>query len=167
VGFLEKCHDQARSGIHFSGNAVFRSQQPLSCNFGQNGGCGDTMLLYRRTMKNNQAPYHELILLPPILLILARQALAGQPVFRSEFAIEDFILLLTLACFFAPSRFKRFVGLVINCSMSTTMTLIVWTTGAHRFPLVLFAMVAIYSAVLALIELSKLRKHGLNGIPPQ
>ena len=26
VGFLEKRHDQARSGIHFSGNAVYQQE---------------------------------------------------------------------------------------------------------------------------------------------
>ena len=115
-------------------------------------------------MTNKRVPYPELVLLPPIVLIVARQALWGQPVFRSEFVIEDFILLLTLAGFVAPSRFRHLIGLGINCLMGTTMTLIAWTTGARKFPLVLFALLAIYSAVQALIELSKLRKHGLNGV---
>ena len=99
----------------------------------------------------------------PIVLVVARQALAGQPVFRSEFVIEDFILLLALAGFVVPQRFRRLVGLVINCLMTTTITLIVWTTGSHQSSW-FFAALAILSAAQALIELSTLRKHGLNGV---
>jgi hypothetical protein len=115
-------------------------------------------------MTNRPVPYAELMLLPPIVLIVARWTLAGPPIFRSEFVIEDFILLLTLACLVAPSRFKHLIGLAINCLIGTAMTLMVWSTGARKLPLVLFALLSVCSAVLALIEMSKLRKHRPNGV---
>ena len=61
----------------------------------------------------------------------------GQPVFRGEFVTEDFILLLAPAGFVVPPGFRRLMGLVINCLMTTTIALIVWTTGAHKFPFLL------------------------------
>ena len=113
-----------------------------------------------------QFEYHELAQLPLIVMVVVRRAVGGRPIFRSEFVIEDFILLLALACFVVPFRFKRLIGLVISCLVSTTMTLI-WTPGSSKFPLALFALLAMYSAVLALIELSNLRQRGLNGVRPQ
>jgi hypothetical protein len=109
--------------------------------------------------------YPEIVYLPLIVLVVVRRAVGGPPIFRSEFVIEDFILLLALACFVVPLRFKRLIGLAISCLVSTTMTLI-WTPASGKFPLVVFALLAIYSAVLALIELSNLRQRGLNGIRP-
>jgi hypothetical protein len=114
-------------------------------------------------MPNKQYP--EIAYLPLIVVVVVRRAVGGRPIFSSEFVIEDFILLLALACFIVPFRFKRLIGLVISCLVSTTMTLI-WTPGSRKFPLVMFALLAIYSAVLALIELSTLRQRGLNGVRP-
>jgi hypothetical protein len=42
------------------------------------------------------------------VLIVARQAF-GQPAFRGEFVIEDFILLLVLAYGLVPLRFKSLI----------------------------------------------------------
>jgi hypothetical protein len=114
-------------------------------------------------MTNRWHPY-PVLLLSVIALIVVRQALGGQPAFRSEFVIEDFILLLTLAFSLAPSKFKHLAWLVIPCSISTTMALIAWAKGARKLPLLFFALLAIHSGVLALIELSKLRK-GKQGTP--
>ena len=83
-------------------------------------------------MPNKQFANPELAFLPLIAMIVARWALGGQPIFPSEFVIEDFILLLYLACFVVPLRFKRLIGLVISCLISTAMTL-TWTPGSRKF----------------------------------
>jgi len=102
------------------------------------------------------------LLLLPVVLIVARQAIGRQPIFRIEFVVEDFILLLTLIGGLAPSRFKPLNWLVISCLMSVTMTLITWTSKTGKFSVVVFALLAIYNAVIALIELSKLRSDRLS-----
>jgi hypothetical protein len=124
------------------------------------------MLLYQLQMPKKQLEYPELMHLPLIVLVIVRQAVGGRPIFRGEFVIEDFILLMALVCFVVPLRFKRLIGLVIGCLVGTTMTLI-WTPGTGKFLLVVFALLTIYSAVLALIELSNLRQRGVNGVGPQ
>ena len=113
-------------------------------------------------------------LLLVVTFIVMRQALGGQPVFRCEFVAEAFILLLTVTFGLGPSRFKPLTWCVINCSMSITMALITWTIAASKLPLAkaivftaVFAVLATYSAALAVIELSKLRKDGRHGVPPQ
>jgi hypothetical protein len=119
-------------------------------------------------MMNTQVPYPEQIyLLLMTVFIVARWCLMGQPAFRSELVIEDLILLLILMGFGAPQRFRRLIGLVINSLVCSTITFIVWTKGTRNFSLVLFALFAICSTAQALIELSKLRKHGTNGVHPQ
>jgi len=117
-------------------------------------------------MPKKQFEFPELVHLPLIVLVIVRRAVGEQPIFRSEFVIEDFILLLALACFVVPLRFKRLIGLVISCLAGTTVTLI-WLPGSGKMPIIVFALLAIYSAVLALIELSNLRQRGLNGVRPQ
>jgi hypothetical protein len=117
-------------------------------------------------MPNERFVHAELALLT-IVLIVARRAIGGPPIFRSEFVIEDFVLLLSLVSFVAHLRFKRLIGLMISCLLSTTMALVAWTNGSRGFSLLLFTSLAIYSLVLALIELSNLRRHGLNSIRHQ
>jgi len=123
-------------------------------------------------MTNRRLLYSGFVL-PLIAFIVVRQALGGQPVFRSEFVVEDFILLLTLASGLAPSRFKPLIWRVITCSMEITMALIVWTIGVSKFSwprtivyTLVFALLATHSAVLALKEVSKLRKERVDGAPP-
>ena len=105
------------------------------------------------------------LLLLPVGLIVVRRTIGGQPIFRLEFVVEDFILLLTLICSVVPLRFKPVIWGVINCLISTTMTLLGWTTGKQKFPAMVLALLTICLAVLTLMELSKLRSDGLNGSP--
>jgi len=121
---------------------------------------------------NQRLPYYGLF--PLVAFIVMRQALGGQPVFRSEFVAEDFILLLAVAFGLAPPRFRRLIWRVITCSISVVMALVAWTIGVHKFPLpraivstAVFALLASYSAVLGVNEFSKLRKERLNNVPPQ
>jgi hypothetical protein len=113
-------------------------------------------------MKNRRRPF-DVLLLSSIALVVVRHVLGGQPAFRGEFVIEDSILLLALACVLAPHRFKPIIRPLIACSMSITMALIAWTTGGLKFPLIVFALIAIYSAFLGLTEVSKLRRSGARG----
>jgi hypothetical protein len=113
-------------------------------------------------------------LLPLTALIVVRGALGGPPFFRGEFVGEDFILLLTLAFWAAPTRFQVLIWYLIHCLVGITMALIAWSIGARRFPLpnaivstVVLALLAIHSAARAVIELLKLRKGKLKGVPPQ
>jgi hypothetical protein len=57
-----------------------------------------------RKMTNRRLPY-PVLFLSVIAFIVVRWALGG-PIFRGEFVIEDFILLLTLAFGLIPDRFK-------------------------------------------------------------
>jgi hypothetical protein len=123
-------------------------------------------------MTNGRLPYPG-FLLALIAFIVVRQALGGQPVFRSEFVVEDFILLLTLAFGLAPSRFKPLIWRLITCSMNITMALIAWKIGVRKFTwpqtivsTFVFALLATHSAVLTMKEVSKLRKEGVKGAPP-
>jgi len=103
-------------------------------------------------------PFPELSLLL-IALIVVRRGLGGQPIFRIEFLVEDFIVLLVLAVCFAPSRFKPLLELVVGFSVSATFAVAAWAIGSRTFPLVVLTLFAIYNAVRALIELSRLRKR--------
>ena len=96
------------------------------------------------------------LLLLTIALIVLRQTLLVPPIFRSEFVIEDFILLLALVCSVAPTRFKPLIWSVVSCLMSTTMTFIGWRLP-NKLPLAVFAPLAIYSAARAVAGLAKLR----------
>jgi hypothetical protein len=102
-------------------------------------------------------PFPELSLLV-IALIVVRRGLAGQPMFRIEFLVEDFILLLALVVCIAPSRFKPPIWLTMNSALAMTLAAIAWSRGPW-FARVLFALLAIYNAVRALIELLKLRQR--------
>jgi hypothetical protein len=108
-------------------------------------------------MAKTQVSYSAL-LLPLFAGIVVRQALGGPPIFRSEFLIEDLILLLILVGGIAPSRFKPLILYVISCSIGITMAL--FPLPRVSVGMVVFALLAILSAVRALIELSKLRKCG-------
>jgi hypothetical protein len=72
-------------------------------------------------MTDIPVPSPDAALLPLIALIVGRQSLGEPPIFRSEFVIANFILALTLACFIAPARSKRLIGLVIAFSIGIAM----------------------------------------------
>jgi len=115
-------------------------------------------------MTNRQLPYPAL-LLSAVAVIFVRQALGGQPAFRSEFLIEDVLLFLTLASAFAPARFKPPAWLLISCSLSITVAVVAWAIGVRKHALLpaiacaaVFALFAAHNAIRALIALSKLRK---------
>lgn len=95
------------------------------------------------------------------VLIVARQAI-GPPIFRGEFVIEDFILLLTLAYGVVPLRFKSLIWRLTTSLVSTTMTLIAWTTGARELLLAVFASLAIYSLFRAIVELPQVRSRRIT-----
>ena len=87
------------------------------------------------------------------------------PFLRSEFVIEDLILLLALESYVVPFRFKRLIGLLIACLLSTAMALI-RTPASSKVSLAFFALLGLHSATLALIELFRLRRRGLDVILP-
>jgi uncharacterized membrane protein YccC len=105
-------------------------------------------------MANKQLLYSALVL-PLIAGIVVRQTVGGPSVFRGEFVIEDFILLLALTGGFAPSRFKRLILCLISCVIGTTMVL--FPLPRVNVSTIIFALFTILAAVRALIELSKLR----------
>jgi ABC-type branched-subunit amino acid transport system permease subunit len=109
-------------------------------------------------MANKQSLF-DALLVSSIALVVVRH-LGAQPAFPGEFVVEDSILLLALASVFAPYRLKPLIRFVIACSICLTMALIGGTKGALKFPSMMFASLAVYTAVLALLEFSKLRKSG-------
>jgi hypothetical protein len=109
-------------------------------------------------MTNRRLTLPELSLLL-IAIFIVRRAIGGPPVLRSEFVVEDFIVLLVLALCLAPSRFKPLLELVVPFSMSVTLTVAAWAIGSRTFPLVVLTPCAIYGAARTLIELTNLRKR--------
>lgn len=111
-------------------------------------------------------------LFPVAAFVVARRVL-GPPIFRGEFVVEDFILLLALAMGIVPSRFQPVLLSVIACSMSVTMTLMGWSIAARKphssqaiVSTVMFGLFATHSAACAVKELIKLRKREPNGAHP-
>ena len=112
-------------------------------------------------------------LLSLMAVIVVRHALGGPLLFPGEIIGEDLILLLILTFWLVPAKFKAAIWRVMGFAISTTMALVTWTIPTREpllakviFYRTVFALLASYSAVLALRELSKLGKEGLNGVPP-
>ncbi len=94
----------------------------------------------------------------------------AQPVFGSEYILEDVSLLLSLAYGLVRPRFRRLIWFSISCLMSTTIALMAWKAKSHEFYEArrdvlltgLFALIAILSAIRAVVEFSKLLKPQQN-----
>jgi hypothetical protein len=106
------------------------------------------------------------LLLGAFSLLIVRQVLGGVTVFRSEFLVEDLIVLFALGFILAPSRFKPLIWHLTICSMGSTMALIAWAPGFHTRPVFqtiiltgVFASFAIYNGVWGVMELLRLQKH--------
>ena len=90
----------------------------------------------------------------------------AQPAFGSEYILEDVSLLLSLAYGLVRPRFRRLIWFSTSCLMSTTIALMAWTAKSHEFYEArrdvlltsLFALIAIHSAIRAVVEFSKLLK---------
>jgi hypothetical protein len=106
------------------------------------------------------------MVLPAVVFVLVMAAIHRRPAFAGEFVVEDFILLLALVSCLAPSKFQLLISRVIACAMSITMALMALKVKAHTLSLFVFALVATLSGILALIELSKLRKDPKGSSQP-
>jgi hypothetical protein len=100
-------------------------------------------------------------LLSLLAFIVVRHTLGGPALFRSEIIGEDLILLLILAFWLAPSKFKHTIWYMMSSVMSITMALVIWTIPAPKFSLseailatAVFALLGSRSAVLAVRELT-------------
>jgi hypothetical protein len=104
--------------------------------------------------------------------ILWRRALVGEPLFRSEFIIEDVILGMIAAFGLAPARFKSLIGGATICSASIIAAIVVWRKEAAHVPspqailsIIVFTFLAVLNTYWAARELARLRKGRLDGAP--
>jgi hypothetical protein len=95
-------------------------------------------------------------LLALLAFIVMRHTLGGPLLFRSEIIGEDITLLLILAFWLAPSKFKPTISYAMGSVINITMVLLIWTMPARKsslaetiFSTAVFALFASYGAVLA------------------
>jgi hypothetical protein len=99
-------------------------------------------------------------------LIVLRQGLAWPPVFGGESILEDFVLLLILAFAVVSSQLRPIIWHAITFLISSLMVAMAWPAGGRLSLLeslgctVIFASLALHSAVLGVRELLGLRGRG-------
>jgi len=104
-------------------------------------------------------------------MIILRQGLGTAPLFRTEFVIEDLIVLLIFGLWAAPRRFVRPLEDAIGCLLGVGMALLAWSTPHPKstwfvfFLVSLYAIMAARSAIMSVLHATPRQRHFTHSAP--
>jgi hypothetical protein len=109
--------------------------------------------------QGNDRSLASLLLVLSVLAFSLAMRTRAQPAFRGEYLLEDVSIVLSVACAVVRPKFRRVMLIATLGLVTTTIAILAWLAIGTRLDLifaVLFAGVAIYTAVRAVLEFAML-----------